>query len=161
MRTKAGIGLLLVTVALAAGVVVSPVASGQTVVHVVFSAQAGGKVVAFDENFDGLRLGDRIAARSPLLDESLSERVGTAFVHCFVHKRIFDPNRGLWNCNYVVSLEDGEIMLQGLDPRGPGVYEMAVIGGTGAYAGANGDATFTDFDDETGSYTDMVIRLGR
>ena len=50
-------------------------------------------------------------------------------------------------------------MLQGLDPRGPGVYEMAVLGGTGAYAGATGDATFTDMVSDGGEHTEMMIRL--
>jgi hypothetical protein len=37
---------------------------------------------------------------------------------------------------------------------------MAVVGGTGAYAGENGDATFTDVTTDTSEYTDMVIRVG-
>ena len=39
---------------------------------------------------------------------------------------------------------------------------MAVLGGTGAYASASGDATFTDTFDENNAFggTDMVIRLG-
>jgi hypothetical protein len=76
-----------------------------------------------------------------------------------VQRRIIDPNVGLWNCTYVLKLSDGEIMLQGLDPRGPGVYEMAVLGGTGAYSGASGDATFTDVGSGPDAFTEMAIRL--
>ena len=38
---------------------------------------------------------------------------------------------------------------------------MAILGGTGAYATASGDATFTDTFDETLGFdkTDMMIRL--
>lgn len=158
MRSKVSVAVLLVVLSTAAGVMLASNASGQTVLHVV-APQESTTVVAFDENHDGLRLGDRIAGRSPLLDEAQSERVGTSFVHCIVARRILDPNGGLWNCNYVLELADGDVMLQGLDPRGPGVYEMAVIGGTGAYSGATGEATFTDVGTDHEAYTDMVIRL--
>ncbi|MGH2806020.1 MAG: hypothetical protein ACRDKT_01970 [Actinomycetota bacterium] len=162
MRTRLGITIALVILAITGGVLMTTSASGQTVVNVVLPLD-GIREVLVDVNRDGLRLGDRIAARGPLLDESQTDRVGTAYAQCLVHKRIISPGRGLWNCNYVLELADGEIVLQGLDPRGPGVYEMAVIGGTGAYAGANGDSTFTDVGIEgvdPNPYTDMVIRLG-
>ena len=94
-----------------------------------------------------------------MVDETQNERLGTAYQQCLVHRRIVDPDRGLWNCNYVLELADGDIVLQGLDPRGVGVYKMSVLGGTGVYAGATGDATFTDVGTNAGAYTDMVIRL--
>jgi hypothetical protein len=158
MRSRLSIAIPIVILTITGGVLMTPVARGQTVVHVV----SGPPKVAVDDDphRQGLRLGDRIAARGPLLDESQTDRVGTAYVHCIVHKRIIDPDQGLWNCNYILELADGEIMLQGLDPRGPGEYEMAVVGGTGAYAGENGDATFTDVTTDTSEYTDMVIRVG-
>jgi hypothetical protein len=159
MRRKLSIALFVVVLGIASGVVMATSASGQTVLHVMTSPSQGLRVEVDDEYGDGLRLGDRISARAALLDESQSERVGTAYLHCIVHRRIIDPNRGLWNCNYVLELADGDIMLQGLDPRGPGVYEVAVLGGTGAYAGASGDATFTDVGTEGDEYTDMVLRL--
>ena len=159
MRAKLSIAIVLVVLSVAAGVLLASSASGQTVLHFVSGPQGDMRVVAFDDNFDGLRLGERIAGRGPLLDETQSERLGTSYVHCIVHRRIMDPDRGLWNCNYVLELPDGEVMLQGLDPRGPGVYQMSVIGGTGAYAGATGDATFTDIGTDVDAYTDMVIRV--
>ncbi len=159
MRTRLGITIGVVILAMTGGVLMTTSASGQTVVHVVSGPPQ--RVAVDDVHRNGLRLGDRIAARAPLLDESQTERIGTAYLQCLVHKRIIDPDRGLWNCNYVLKLTDGEIVLQGLDPRGPGAYEMAVLGGTGAYAGANGDATFTDVSSDDGDYTDIVIRLGR
>ena len=158
MRSKLGIVIPLVVLAVAGALLLTPSASGQTVLHVVFGPQYATKVVDVDR--DGLRLGDRIAARGPLLDETQTDRLGTAYLQCLVHKRIIDPDRGLWNCNYVLELADGDIMLQGLDPRGPGVYEISVLGGTGAYVGASGDATFTDVATGADAYTDMVIRLG-
>ena len=159
MRSVRTALLLSVVLAVVAGVFVIPNASGQTVLRVVLGPQGEVRVAAVDVGRNGLRLGDRIAGRGPLIDETQTERLGTGYVHCIVHRRIVDPDRGLWNCNYVLELADGEIMLQGLDPRGPGAYEMAVLGGTGAYAGTAGDATFTDFGSDGSEYTDMVIRL--
>jgi hypothetical protein len=149
----------LVVLAVAGGVLMTTTASGRTVLHVVSAPQENTKVAFVDINRDGLRLGDRIASRAPLVDETQTDRLGTAYLQCLVHRRIVDPDRGLWNCNYVLELADGDIVLQGLDPRGPGVYEMSVLGGTGAYAGATGDATFTDVETDANGYTDMVIRL--
>lgn len=159
MRSKVTIAILLVVVVAAAGLSLATSASGQTVVHVVLGPQEDVRLASVDVKRDGLRLGDRVAARGPLVDETQSERLGTAHVHCVVYRRIVDPDKGLWNCNYVLELADGDIVLQGLDPRGPGTYEMSVLGGTGAYAGASGDATFTDVDTGGDAYTDMMIRF--
>ena len=129
-------------------------ASGQTVIHVVVRDRSlAAKFI--DDGHDGLRLGDRAAARGRLLDGDTRERVGTAYLECVVHRRILDPATGLYNCAYTLEFEDGEIMLSGLDPRGPSVADFAVLGGTGAYTSADGDATFTD----TEGQTDMTIRL--
>ena len=157
MRRKLSIVIPFIVLVVAAGLLVTTNASGQSALRVV----VGGlnEVKAVDVDGDGLRLGDRIAARGPLFDETQTERLGSAYVHCLVHRRIVDQDRGLWNCNYVLELADGDLVLQGLDPRGPGVYEMSVLGGTGAYAGARGDATFTDVGSDAETYTDMVIRL--
>jgi hypothetical protein len=160
MRSKLSIAITLVVLAVTGGVLTATAASGQSVLHVV-GPQQDTRVASFDANRPGLRLGDRIAGRGPLVDESQTDRVGTAYLQCLVHKRIIDPDRGLWNCNYTLELADGDIVLQGLDPRGPGEYEMAVLGGTGAYAGASGDATFTDVGTGASAYTDIVIRLSR
>lgn len=159
MRRKVGIAISLAVLMITGVLFLTPSASGQSGLHLVVAS--GGKAIFVDIDHDGLRLGDRIAARGRLMDEMQTEHLGTAYLQCLVHRRIVEPNRGLWNCNYVLELADGDIVLQGLDPRGPGVYEMSVLGGSGAYAGASGDATFTDVDSEAGMYTDMVIRLGR
>ena len=159
MRARLGVPLVLVTSALLAGLIGMGAATGQTVLHLVLPGNHQ-KVREVDQYGDGLRLGDRVAARGRLNDAD-GERVGTSYGDCVVHRRIRDAATGLWNCTYVLDLEDGELTLKGLDPRGPGTYEMAVLGGTGAYANASGDATFTDGFDETQTFeqTDMVIRL--
>ncbi|HJR46386.1 MAG TPA: hypothetical protein VJ927_12365 [Actinomycetota bacterium] len=160
MRARIGVSLVLVVSTLLAGLIGMRAASGQTVLHLLMPAD-GLKARIINHNGPGLRLGDRIAARASVTDAE-GTRVGTAYGDCVVHRQITDPVTGLWNCTYVLDLADGDLILKGLDPRGPGVYELAVLGGTGVYADASGDATFTDTGDDTGEVgvTDMVIRLG-
>ena len=160
MRSRIGVAILILILTITGGAFMATAASGKQALHVVIGPLDDSSVSIVDVHRDGLRLGDRIAARGALLDESQEDRVGTAYLQCLVHRRIIDPDQGLWNCNYVLKLDDGNIMLQGLDPRGPGEYEVAVLGGTGAYAGASGDSTFTDFGADGSGYTDIVVRLG-
>lgn len=160
MRARAGLVVALVMTSLLAGLVGMRSASGQTVLTLVVPASTQ-KARIINHHGPALRLGDRVAARGALTD-SEGTRVGTGHVDCVVQRQITDPVTGLWHCSYLLDLADGDLMLRGLDPRGPGVYEMAVLGGTGAYANASGDATFTDTGDETGQVgaTEMTIRLG-
>ena len=154
MRARIVVPLVLVSTLLA-GLIGMRNATGQTVLHLVLAADTL-KVRVIDNHRDGLRLGDRAAARGPLTDAD-GTKVGTAYGDCAVHRYIRDDNKGLWTCTYVLDLGDGDLTVKGLDPRGPGEYEMAVLGGTGEYATASGDATFAD----TSEATDMMIRLRR
>ena len=156
MRFK--LGVMAAVVALTTLLIGMTTASGQSVVHLVLPGEAlVTKIV--DLRRDGLRLGDRLAFRGPLLNGSKTKRVGTAYGECLVHRRIVDPRTGLFNCTYVLELAEGDILVKGLDPRGPSVAEFAVFGGTGVYTGASGEATFTDTDSDTGGETDIVLRL--
>jgi hypothetical protein len=159
MRARIGVPVVLVVSALLAGALGMSTAAGQTVLHLVLPADTQ-KVREIDHDGRGLSLGDRVVARGALTDAD-GTRVGTSYGDCNVHRRILGPETGLWNCTYVLELADGDLVVKGLDPRGPGEYEMAILGGTGAYATASGDATFTDTFDETSGFdrTDMTIRL--
>lgn len=159
MTGKIGMLLILVVSMLVAELIGMNAATGQPVLHLVLTAETQ-KVREIDHNGNGLSLGDRAAARG-LLTDADGTNVGKAFADCLVHRRITGPETGLWTCTYVLDLADGDLIVKGLDPRGPGEYEMAVLGGTGAYANASGDATFTDTFDESSAFdkTDMVIRL--
>ena len=160
VRAKMAIPLALVS-ALVAGLVGMGAASGQTALHLVLRADTQ-RVREIDLNRPGLRLGDRVAARGTLTDAE-GATLGTSHADCVVQVRIAGPETGLWNCTYVLDLADGDLVLRGLDPRGPGAYEMAVLGGTGAYEDASGDATFTDTFDEIQGFdkTDMMITLSK
>ena len=125
-------------------------------VHVFWPTPA--KARALDLDHRALRLADRLAARGPLLDGARTSQVGYAYLDCVVMNKITDDQKGpggLFWCTAVLKLVDGDLTAEGLDPHGPGVYKFAVLGGTGAYAGASGEATLTD----TAEGTEWVIDL--
>ncbi len=153
MRARIGVPTVLVTSTVLAVLIGMSAATGQTVLQLSVSNHSL-KARFVDHDSDGLRLGDQVAFRATLTDAEGMD-VGTAYGDCLVHRPIRGPETGLWTCTYVLDLADGDVMLKGLDPRGPGEYEVAVVGGTGGYANASGDATFTD----TSEGTDMEIRL--
>ena len=132
----------------------------QTSEHVFWTVEGRGKSTFLNVNQPGLRLGDRLAARSPLLDASQTSQVGRAYLDCVIMDKIIeDPvegPQGLYWCTYLLKLAGGDLMIAGRDARGPGVSTFAVLGGTGAYADASGEATLTD----TFEGTEFVIDLG-
>jgi hypothetical protein len=129
----------------------------QTAVHVFWGP--GGRGTTQDVNGDGLNIGDRVTGRGPLLDAAQANEVGRGFQDCVAMTRITDyPGEepgGMYWCTYVLRLTDGDLTIKGLDPHGPGVYTFAVLGGTGTYAGAVGEATLTDGP----SGTEFVVDL--
>lgn len=69
-------------------------------------------------------------------------------------ERIGNRN-GLYICTYTLRLEDGHLVLQGLDPSGAGASTFAVLGGTGSHESARGVATLID----SSAGTEFAIRL--
>jgi hypothetical protein len=128
-----------------------------TDVHVL--SQGPGKHTFLNFERPGLRLGDRLAARGTLFDAAGTDQVGRAYLDCVVMNKITDDPAegpgGLYWCTYILRLTEGDLTIEGLDPHGPGVYAFAVVGGTGVYAGAAGEATLTDGAEGT----DIVIDL--
>ncbi len=156
-RRMAAISASVVLTLLAAGLIGGTTASAQGDIHVVLPADSQTeRWVDLDD--DGiLELGDRVEIRAKLFDAAATDdRVGSAFGTCLVERRITPGVSGLWRCTFLLRLADGTITVDGLDPAGVGVYELGVTGGTGAYSGANGEATFTD----TRRKTDMQITFG-
>jgi hypothetical protein len=147
--------LVMGVVGAAALVMLSTPVAAQPDIHVVWRS---GRVQFLDFGREGLRVGDRLAARGPLLDATQTSEVGTGHLDCVVVSRITDGPSGpggVYRCSYLLDLTDGDLVLEGLDPHGPGVYKVAVLGGTGAHAAASGDATLTD----TKAETDFMIDL--
>ena len=157
-RHRSMIGFI-VLVGIAAAWLMQRPAGAQTNELVVWTVPGtGGKATFVNVNQPGLRLGDRLAARGPLFDASQTSRVGRHYLDCVIMNRVtvVGTPRGLYWCTYVLRLADGDLTIEGLDPRGNGVSTFAVLGGTGAYAGASGEATLTDSD----AGTEFVIDLG-
>jgi hypothetical protein len=59
---------------------------------------------------------------------------------CVVTSNRITATGGLWRCSYLLELAAGDLMIEGLDPRGPGSSMFAVLGGTEGYPTAAGDA---------------------
>jgi hypothetical protein len=119
-------------------------------IHVVFGPGSHDEFLDF--NGDGLGLGDRFAAVGPLLDESQTERIGTAYLDCLIVSRVLEG--GAFDCTYVLKLKDGDITTHGIDPHGPSDVLFAVTGGTGAFREARGQARHIDTD-----VADILIEL--
>lgn len=157
LRFRAAFLATVVLALLAAGVIGGAIATAQGDIHVVVLFGSGSeRFVDLDD--DGVReLGDRVEFRATLFDAAATdEQVGWAFGTCLVERRITPGVSGLWRCTYLLKLAEGTITLDGLDPAGPGVYELGVTGGTGAYSAANGEGAFTD----TNTSTEMEITFG-
>jgi hypothetical protein len=154
---RVAISAMVMLALLAAGVIGGTIASAQGDIHVMAPFESVSERF-FDLDDDGvLELGDRVETRARLFDAAATDdQVGWAFGTCLVERRINPGVSGLWRCTYLLRLADGTITVDGLDPAGPGAYELGVTGGTGAYNVANGEATFTD----THRSTDMQITFG-
>jgi hypothetical protein len=153
-RSRAGIAAIVLALVVAGAVLSSRPAGAQVDVHAFWPVDTI-RSRFHDFGDDGLRLGDRLTSRGPLVDASHASEVGVAYQECVVMRRITDVPSGLYRCTYELVLADGSIVVEGLDPHGSGVYTFAVLGGTGAYARATGDAVLTD----SAEGTDFVIDL--
>jgi allene oxide cyclase len=80
----------------------------------------------------GDSLGDVLAFANPVFDAAGSVKVGSDEGHCL--RTVVGKT---WDCSWTVTLKDGQIMATGpiLDNADSA---MAIIGGTGKYAGARG-----------------------
>lgn len=147
--------MVLATAAVLVATFGATVASSQTEMHLI----AGySRVTLVDVHEDGtMGPGDFIAARGPAFDETGETRLGSVYWDCMVQRAL--DGDGLNVCDTVLKLEDGLIMLRGLDPQGAGEAPFAVTGGTGTYSTARGDGTWTDVQTDTGWVTDIVIHL--
>lgn len=153
--------VLIVLVGFAAVWLTQRPVGAQTTEHVYWTvAGTGGKVTFLNVNQPGLRIGDRLAARGPLFDASQTSEVGKAYLDCVIMNKVtVDPAeapQGLYWCTYLLKLADGDLTIAGRDARGPGVSTFAVLGGTGAYADASGEATLTDTDGGTEFVIDLT-----
>jgi hypothetical protein len=118
-----------------------------------FNELAKSTTTAFADNGKkGLTPGDTIELNIPFTDAA-GKRVGIANAACSVTRASKSGEPDLI-CQGVFPLADGDIAVFGRVT--PGVDHLAVVGGTGAYAGARG--TMTSTDTKTGA-TDVIALL--
>ena len=95
--------------------------------------------------------------RAPLFDRAETDRVGRVRGECVVVSNRITAAGGLWRCSYLLELAAGDLMIEGLDPRGPGSSKFAVLGGTEGYRTAAGDADLVDKPTRTEMYLHVEV----
>ena len=123
-------------------------------IHVVVPS-IGGHNELLDFAGDGMTLGDRLAGVGPMMNEDQTERVGTAYLDCWVGPARLQNGRP-YVCTSVLRFQHGSITTQGLDPHGLSDVLFAITGGIGAYAGATGQAQYVDSETQTDIFIDLV-----
>lgn len=102
----------------------------------------------------GPSLGDQIVFSEALFIRG--EEVGESGGFCTVTKASPPYDVLTFQCIVTLSLERGQITLQGLNEiqgeDDPGPFELAITGGTGKYRGAGGEATFRERRTGVGVY---------
>ncbi len=106
---------------------------------------------------DGLTQGDRVVLRAPLLDPAEAQRVGRVKGECVVVSNRITATGGLWRCSYLLELAAGDLIIEGLDPRGLGSSMSAILGGTEGYRTAAGDADLVDTPTRTEMYLHVEV----
>lgn len=89
------------------------------------------------KNRRSMLLGDTFAFANPLADAS-GAIVGKLHATCTTTVGNADFRKGVLTCVAVAALRDGSIMVQATTSPGKPTTTGAVVGGTGAYAGARG-----------------------
>jgi len=108
-----------------------------------------------DYEHDGFSQGDRVVFRAELWDPAETHRMGKAKGECVVVSDRLTATKGLFRCSYLLQLAKGDLVVEGLDPRGPGSSVLAVLGGTGGYSTVSGDADVVD----TASRTEFHLHV--
>ena len=156
-RTIVFLGVVALMAAMV-GVFGDNVAKGQTEIHVTTVIGDSKSATTVDHGKEGFGAGDRGVAWEPLFAEDRVTRVGKAYWDCVGMGGTSGRAKKVM-CLALWELEGGQITLQYVQgPPTDGVFAdftFAVTGGTGIYANATGDGTFTGFEE----YGDFVITL--
>jgi hypothetical protein len=117
----------------------------------------------FPENFvdlgdPGPGIGDQLVFQDDLMDLA-GHHVGVEGGSCVITAAL--PDGFQTACLGTVSLADGQISYQGLVSNAP-TKVLAVVGGSGRYRGASGEATLVEFGhDDAGTLTVSIDRPTR
>jgi len=110
-----------------------------TTIHVVERATTDAVADTGEE-------GDILTFANEVYDENNETQVGTDNGYCFRTEA-----GATWECAWTVTLDDGQITVQGPFYDAGGSM-LAITGGTGAYAGARGQMTLGFRNDEGTEY---------
>jgi hypothetical protein len=97
-------------------------------------------------NARSMALGDLIVFTNPLTDAA-GARVGKLHANCTTTVGNASFLKGVMTCTAIMVLRDGSLMVQTNTSPGARTTTGAVVGGTGAYAGARGVLVSTGGDD--------------
>ena len=122
----------LATLALAGGAVAASSSTSVTKIHVIEHATTDAVI---DVGDPGDSTGDLLTFHNKLFDATDTNVVGRDQGDCV---RI-DPAKGTWECRWTNILEGGQITVEGAFSDLHDTV-IAITGGTGAYATAQGDA---------------------
>jgi hypothetical protein len=147
----------MVSSVLAAGLAATLMTAGAALAHDEATAltvvERATTDVVIDVGDAGDTLGDMLAFGNDLYDQANTTVVGRDQGQCF------RSNPGLsWECVWTNILEDGSITVEGPFYDDLQDVELAITGGTGAYAGASGTMTL-HARDEMGTELDFTFHL--
>jgi hypothetical protein len=160
VRSKLGLSALTLVAALVVTALVAPAASAhgkgkgkhRTTLVRVMAERIQAETI--DVGVPGPSLGDELVFSQLLFIRN--REVGTSGAVCTITEGTPPYDVATYHCVGTLSLRKGQVTLQGLvEVQGeddPGPFTLAITGGTGAYAGAGGVATFRDFGDLDGVY---------
>jgi hypothetical protein len=100
-------------------------------------------------------LGDEIVANDQLF--SHGRHVGDDALSCVIV--VAPPDALLANCSGIFRLSRGTVAFQTTAVPGPAPKQLAVTGGTGAYANIGGDGTLVEFGNGKGKLTLHLLSL--
>lgn len=149
--------LSAVGVAATASLVTTIVLAGQS------SATAAGNTLVVNEKFTGLNtddigkkgpsIGDRLTFRSKVTAIG-GKKLGIAGGDCIQIRGTTETN-ALYHCTGTYDLDGGDIFAGGLFTFGKKVNTWSILGGTGKYRGASGQASFTTVSED--SFKDVFL----
>jgi len=102
-------------------------------------------------------VGDAFVLSNPLFsDAAATQRAGRLRVHCLAMNASRRFDRVSYMCDGIYTLQGGTLAVSALVrvTEGAATFQLAVVGGTGAYEGANGQVTIEDA--ERGNSKDTI-----
>jgi len=144
LRIRARLGLIATAPLLFAGLFAAPNAMADpTVITVIERATTD---VDSNPGIQGDGLGDILTFANDVYDSTNTQKLGSDNGHC-----VRTIANTAWDCQWTLSLAEGQIMVQGpFFDKADSV--LAIVGGTGQYANAQGEMELTHIVPDDSSY---------